>query len=134
MNERTIDHIGIAVDSLDAAIPVWEKIVGAPATDRETVDAMGVEVAFLGTGTARIELIAPVRGDSPVARFLDRRGPGLHHVCFRVPDIRTALAAFIADGYEPIDAAPRPGAHGAIVAFLHPRSTTGALVELIESD
>jgi methylmalonyl-CoA epimerase len=134
MTERIVDHIGIAVHSLDDAIPVWERIVGGSASNRETVDAMGVEVAFLGGGLARIELVAPLRPDSPVARFLERRGPGLHHVCFRVADIRAALATFIADGYQPIDAEPRPGAHGTTVAFLHPRSTTGALVELTESD
>lgn len=132
MNERTVDHVGIAVASLDEAIPTWESIVGSPAEGRETVGSQGVEVVFLGTGAARIELLAPTRPESPVARFLERRGPGLHHVCYRVPDIREALASFAAAGFELIDRESRPGAHGHRVAFLHPRSAGGVLVELVE--
>lgn len=134
MNERTVDHVGIAVQSLDEAIPIWETIVGAGAAGREEVGSQGVEVVFVGAGGARIELLAPTTPDSPVARFLERRGPGLHHVCYRVPDIRAALAGFEADGFQLIDREPRAGAHGHRVAFLHPNSAGGVLVELLEGD
>jgi methylmalonyl-CoA/ethylmalonyl-CoA epimerase len=132
MNERTVDHVGIAVASLDEALPVWEALVGAPGTGREVVEAQGVEVVFVGAGAARIELLAPTRADSPVAKFLERRGSGLHHVCYRVPDIRAALAELSAAGFDLVDREPRAGAHGHQVAFLHPRSTTGVLVELLQ--
>lgn len=132
MSERALDHVGVAVHSLDDALPTWESLVGAGATGRERVESQGVEVVFVGTGAGRIELLAPTRPDSPVARFLERRGPGMHHLCYRVPDIRAALAAFREAGYELIDAEPRPGAHGRRVAFLHPRSTGGVLIELVE--
>lgn len=133
MNERTIDHIGLAVASLDEALPVWESLVGTPGTGREFVESQGVEVVFVGRGPGRIELLAPTRPDSPVARFLERRGPGLHHVCYQVPDIAAALAALEGEGFQLIDRTARPGAHGHRVAFLHPKSTTGALVELVEA-
>ena len=120
--------------SLDEAIPVWESIVGAPAEGRETVGSQDVEVVFLGMGAARVELLAPTSPSSPVARFLERRGPGLHHVCYRVPDIGKALATFAESGFELIDREPRSGAHGHRVAFLHPRSAGGVLVELVEGD
>lgn len=132
MSERTVDHVGIAVPSLDEAIPIWEAIVGAPATGRETVGGQGVEVVFLGAGAGRVELLAPTGPDSPVARFIDRRGSGLHHICYRVPDIRAALSAFADEGFELIDREPRSGAHGHRVAFMHPRSAVGVLVELVE--
>lgn len=132
MSERALDHVGVAVHSLDDALPTWESLVGAGATGRERVESQGVEVVFVGTGAGRIELLAPTRPDSPVARFLERRGPGMHHLCYRVPDIRAALAGFREAGYELIDAEPRPGAHGRRVAFLHPRSTGGVLIELVE--
>lgn len=132
MNERTLDHVGIAVPVLDDAIPHWEYVVGAPSSAREVVDSQGVEVVFVGTGPGRVELIAPARPDSAVARFLERRGTGMHHLCYRVDDLPAALAEYRARGYELIDAAPRPGAHGHRVAFLHPRSTQGVLIELME--
>jgi methylmalonyl-CoA/ethylmalonyl-CoA epimerase len=133
MNERILDHVGIAVESLDDAIAIWETLVGTPATGRERVEDQGVEVAFLGSGAGRIELLAPTRPESPVARFLERRGPGLHHVCYRVPDLRGALAEHEATGFQLIDREPRAGAHGHQVAFLHPRGANGVLFELLES-
>ena len=133
MTERTVDHVGVAVPELDAALPLWERIVGAPAYGRERVESQGVEVAFVGEGAGRIELLAPLHAESPVAKFLARRGAGMHHLCYRVPDIAAALEAFIAEGYEAIDRQPRAGAHGHQVAFLHPKSTTGVLVELLEA-
>ena len=132
MGERTLDHVGIAVASLDEALPIWESIVGAKGTGREAVDSQGVEVVFLGSGPGRVELLAPTRADSPVARHLERRGPGMHHLCYRVENVAIALAAFEAEGYRLIDREPRPGAHGHRVAFLHPATSTGVLLELLE--
>ena len=133
MTERILDHVGIAVHSLDEALATVAPLAGAPGTGRERVDSQGVEVMFVGSGPGRIELLAPTRPDSPVGRFLERRGPGMHHLCYRVPDVARALAEHQAAGYELIDAAPRPGAHGHRVAFLHPRSTGGVLIELLEA-
>lgn len=133
MTERVLDHVGIAVPSLDEQLPLFESIVGAPGTGREAVESQGVEVVFVGSGPGRLELLAPTRDDSPVAKFLARRGPGMHHVCYRVPDLAAALEEFLREGYELIDREPRSGAHGHHVAFLHPRSTGGVLVELLEA-
>lgn len=132
MNERTVDHVGIAVPSLDEALPIWEELAGAPGTGREAVGSQGVEVVFVGTGAGRVELLAPTDPASPVARFLERRGPGLHHICYRVPHLPAALAELERDGYQLIDREPRAGAHGHRVAFLHPRTSGGVLVELVE--
>jgi methylmalonyl-CoA epimerase len=132
MHERTLDHVGIAVPSLDAAIPLWTALLKATADGREVVGDQQVEVVFVGSGPGRIELLAPTGPDSSVARFLDRRGPGLHHLCYRVPDIRRALEAHISAGHRAIDAVPRRGAHDHLVAFLHPQSSGGVLVELLE--
>jgi methylmalonyl-CoA/ethylmalonyl-CoA epimerase len=132
MQERTVDHVGIAVPSLDEALPIWEVLTGAKGSGREVVDSQGVEVVFVGSGPGRVELLSPTRPDSAVARFLERRGPGMHHVCYRVPDIRAALAEHQAQGFQLIDQEPRAGAHGHRVAFLHPRSAHGVLVELVE--
>jgi methylmalonyl-CoA/ethylmalonyl-CoA epimerase len=132
MHERDLDHVGIAVPSLDEALPVWEALVGAAGSGRERVDAQGAEVVFVGSGAGRVELLAPTHPDSPVARFLERRGSGMHHLCYRVPDIAAALREYRDAGYQLIDQEPRSGAHGHRVAFLHPRSSTGVLVELVE--
>ena len=132
MSERVLDHVGVAVHSLDDALPTFEPLAGAAGSGRERVESQGVEVIFVGAGAGRIELLAPTRPDSPVARFLERRGPGLHHLCYRVPDIARALEEHNAAGYELIDVTARPGAHGHRVAFLHPRSTGGVLIELVE--
>ena len=133
MTERTLDHVGIAVASLDESLPPWESLAGASGSGRERVESQGVEVIFLGSGAGRVELLAPTRPDSPIARFLERHGPGMHHLCYRVPDLRAALALHEAEGFRLIDREPRAGAHGHLVAFLHPRSTGGTLIELLES-
>lgn len=129
----TLDHVGVAVPSLEEALPRWQTLLQAAPDGRERVEAQGVEVVFVGTGPGRIELLAPLDATSPVARFLERRGPGVHHLAYRVPDVAAALASLVAQGYEAIDAAPRPGAHGRRVAFLHPRALGGVLVELVEA-
>ena len=134
IRERVLDHIGIAVHSLDQAIPVWESLAAASPSPRDVVDTQGVEVVLLGSGPGRVELLAPTRPDSPIARFLERRGPGMHHLCYRVPRLESALSEFAARGYDLIDSAPRPGAFGHLVAFLHPRTAGGVLVELVEGD
>lgn len=130
--ERTLDHVAIAVPSIATALPLYETLIGVAGSAPERIEAQGVTVVFLGTGAGRIELLEPTGSDSPVARFLERRGPGLHHIAYRVPDLVAALAACAADGLQAIDASPRPGAHGRRVAFLHPRSAAGVLIELVE--
>lgn len=132
-DDRNIDHVGIAVNSLDEAVPRWRAILGRAPGGRELVEDEGVRVAFFGEGPGRIELLEPVEGDSPVARHLERRGPGIHHVCFRVEDLEKALDRARRAGAEPIPPDLREGAEGRRVAFLHPRSAGGVLVELSES-
>ncbi|HSJ14911.1 MAG TPA: methylmalonyl-CoA epimerase [Longimicrobiales bacterium] len=131
--ELPLDHVAIAVPSLAAAQPVFERITGSGGTPPERVETQGVTVVFVGRGPGRLELLEPTRPDSPIGRFLEKRGAGLHHLAYRVPDIEAALAGFVADGYEPIDRVPRTGAGGHRVAFLHPRGTGGVLIELVES-
>lgn len=130
--ERPLDHVGIAVASLDEAIPVWEALLQARSSGREVVESQSVEVVFIGSGPGRLELIAPLRPNSPVAQFLERRGPGMHHLAYQVPDLPSSLRALRAEGYALIDESPRTGAHGRRIAFLHPGGLNGVLVELIE--
>jgi methylmalonyl-CoA/ethylmalonyl-CoA epimerase len=128
MTSLPFDHVAIAVPSLEEAITLYHSLSGHPATPVETLESQGVRVAFVGP----VELLEPLRADTPVGRFISRHGPGLHHIAYRTPDIERELARLVADGYEAIDAAPRTGARGHRVAFLHPRSTGGALIELVE--
>lgn len=128
-----IDHVGIAVNSIDAAVPGWAALLGGPPAGEERVDSEGVRVAFFGSGPGRIELLEPLDDDSPIARHLARRGPGVHHVCLEVPDLEAALGRAEAEGWSPIRPAVRPGAEGARVSFLHPRTTGGVLLELREA-
>ena len=130
--ERALDHVGIAVASLDEALPTFESITGGKGYGRERVESQGVEVVFVGTGAGKLELLAPTRDDSAVAKFLARRGSGMHHLCYRVHSVAEALGEFREMGYQLIDEAPRPGAAGHMVAFLHPKSTGGVLIELVE--
>jgi methylmalonyl-CoA epimerase len=131
-SELLLDHVGIAVISLDEAIPLWESLLSTRASDRETVDSQGVEVVFIGAASGRLELIAPLRPNSPVAQFLERRGPGVHHLGYQVPDLTAALEKLRGEGYALVDESPRTGAHGRRIAFLHPRALNGVLVELVE--
>lgn len=128
-----IDHIGIAVNSLAEAIPLFEAILGEPPAGTETVERELVRVAFFGRGSGRVELLEPTGPSSPVARFLDRRGPGLHHVCLSVTDLDEALARATEAGVELIEPGVRTGAGGRRVAFLHPRTAGGVLCELSEA-
>ncbi|MGH7506905.1 MAG: methylmalonyl-CoA epimerase [Longimicrobiales bacterium] len=127
-----LDHVGIAVVSLATAVPLYELVTGGRGSPAEHVAAQGVSVVFVGSGAGRLELIEPTDAASPVARYLERRGPGLHHLAYRVADVDAALRRLEADGVELIDREARPGAHGQRVAFLHPRSTGGVLIELVE--
>lgn len=127
-----LDHVGIAVTSIADALPRFELILGVTGSAREIVDSQRVAVVFIGAGPARLELIEPTAPDSAIARFLERRGPGLHHVAYRVPDIDAVLARLAEAGVRLIDREARPGAHGRRVAFLHPSATAGVLVELVE--
>jgi methylmalonyl-CoA/ethylmalonyl-CoA epimerase len=132
MQGHPLDHVGIAVHSLDGSLSLFESITGHKGYGREAVPAQGVEVIFLGEGPGRLELVAPTRDDSALARHLRARGPGLHHLCYRVPDVAAELERHRAEGRRPVDEAPRPGAHGHLVAFLHPRSTGDVLIELLQ--
>jgi len=127
-----LDHVGVAVDSLDAAIADLDTVLGATASPAEEVESQHVRVRFLGEGPGRLELLEATSADSPIARHLVRRGPGLHHLAFRVPDLEDALRRLDSAGVRLIDREPRPGAGGHLVAFLHPRSTAGVLIELIQ--
>ena len=127
-----LDHVALAVSDLDEALERFRRLYGATPVSREVVEADGVEEAMLLVGGSRVQLLAPQRPDSPVARFLERRGEGLHHIAFAVPDLDAALAHLAAEGAELIDRAPRCGGGGARIAFVHPRTFGGTLTELVE--
>ena len=134
MTDRaSVDHVGIAVASLEEAIPRWRALLGREPSDREEVPSEGVRVAFFGRGRGRVELLEPTDDDTPVRRFLARRGPGVHHVCLAVDDVEAAVRLAREQGLELLDPGVRTGAGGHRVAFFHPRSTGGVLVELSES-
>lgn len=127
-----IDHVGIAVNSIEGAIPLWRALLGIEPTGREEVPSEGVRVAFFGEGGGRVELLEATDEDSAVGRFLRRRGPGVHHVCLAVEDVAAAVLRAEAEGMELLEPGIREGAGGRRVAFFHPRSTGGVLVELSE--
>jgi methylmalonyl-CoA/ethylmalonyl-CoA epimerase len=127
-----IDHVAIAVSDLEAAIAYYRDTFGAEVTHREVVETDGVEEALLQVADSYIQLLTPTRDDSPVARYLERRGEGLHHVGYRVDDCAAALAAVKAQGGRVIDEAPRPGSRGTTVAFVHPKAAFGTLIELVQ--
>jgi methylmalonyl-CoA epimerase len=129
-SDFSLDHIGVAVESLAQGRGFYEVMGLGPMTS-ERVDSEKVIVGFfeLANG-ARIELLEPTSADSPVRKFLDKRGPGIHHICFKVADIRATLQRLKAKGVRLINEEPRPGAHGCLVAFIHPKSAGGILVEL----
>jgi methylmalonyl-CoA epimerase len=127
-----IDHIGIAVKSLAEAVPTWEALLGINASGTEEVPSERVRVAFFGDGPGRVELLEATGPDSPIARHIERRGPGIHHVCLRVTDLDEALETAGDAGLAPIPPGIREGAGGHRVAFLHPRGTGGVLLELTE--
>ena len=123
-----VDHVGIAVHSLSESAPVFERLFGESSSPVQSLPAQGVDVCFVGA----LELLEPHGPDTHVARFLERSGPGLHHVAFRVPDVRVELDRLAAAGVRLVDEEPRPGAHGHLVAFLHPKDTGRVLIELVQ--
>jgi len=129
-----IDHIGVAVEDLDEAIALYETRLGMPVQHRETVEDQGIEAVLVGIGReSHVELLRPLAPDTAVGRFLDRTGPGLHHVAYGTDDIEAALEAVRAAGLRLIDERPRIGIRSSRVAFVHPKSTGGVLTELVEA-
>ena len=127
-----IDHSAIAVKDLEAAIAYYQNAFGATVDHREVVESDGVEEALLKVAESYIQLLTPTRPDSPVAKAIEKRGEGLHHIGYRVNNCAEALAAMIAAGATPLDKAPRPGSRGTTVAFIHPKGSFGTLIELVQ--
>ena len=127
-----LDHVGIAVADLAAARALYEGVLGLAVTHEEVIEDQGVHELLLRAGQAYVQLVAPLTPDSPVGRFLAKRGEGVHHVGYAVPDVAAALAALRDQGFEVIEPAPRIGSGGTTIAFLHPKSMQGVLVELVE--
>jgi methylmalonyl-CoA/ethylmalonyl-CoA epimerase len=131
MAAKCIHHLGVAVDDLDEAISTYARFLGAELEGRETQEEQGVEAASLRVGPNHVELLAALGDDTPVGRFLSRRGPGMHHVAYEVDDLTGELARLEGEGAELIDASPRQGLFGMQVAFVHPESANGVLSELV---
>ncbi len=127
-----IDHIAIAVRDLEAAVEYYQKAFGATIDHREVVESDGVEEVLMKVAESYIQLLTPTNPDSPVAKAIEKRGEGLHHIGYRVNDCAEALASMIAAGATPIDKAPRPGSRGTTVAFIHPKGSFGTLIELVQ--
>ena len=127
-----IDHIAIAVDDLESAIAYYRDTFGCEVDHREVVESDGVEEALLKVADSYVQLLTPVRDDSPVAKYLEKKGEGLHHVGYRVDDCAAALERVKAEGHRVIDEAPRPGSRGTTVAFVHPKTAFGTLIELVQ--
>jgi len=127
-----IDHVAIAVSDLEAASDYYQRAFGATVDHREIVERDGVEEALLKVAESYVQLLTPTRPDSPVAKSIEKRGEGLHHIGYRVADCKSALAAMIAAGATPIDKEPRPGSRGTTVAFIHPKGSFGTLIELVQ--
>ena len=128
-----IDHIGVAVDDLEEAVSLYSERLGMPVQHRETVEEQGVEAVLLGVGESHVELLRPLGPDTAVGKFLERSGPGLHHVAYGTDDIESALEQLRAAGLALIDEQPRTGIRGSRVAFLHPKATGGVLTEIVQA-
>jgi methylmalonyl-CoA/ethylmalonyl-CoA epimerase len=127
-----VDHIAIAVADLDQAVAIWRDQLGLREGAREIVEDQGVEIQMMYAGETRVELVCPISADSPVQRWLDKRGPGLHHLALAVADCQAAIEATVSAGGQMVDAEARHGAHQTKIAFVHPKSTGGVLTELVE--
>lgn len=127
-----IDHTGVAVDDLDAAIKLYRDVLGMPLVHREVVEEQGVEAVLLDVGDGHVELLSPLGDDTPVGKFLAKKGPGLHHVAYAVSDIEATLADLSEAGVQLIDETPRIGIRQSKVAFVHPRSTGAVLTEIVQ--
>jgi methylmalonyl-CoA/ethylmalonyl-CoA epimerase len=128
----TIDHVGVAVEDIDAALALYRDALGMALVHRETVTDQGVDAALLDVGDGHVELLQPLGSETPVGKYLARRGPGLHHVAYRVADIDAALSALAEAGLRLIDERPRVGIRNSRVAFIHPASTGGVLTEIVQ--
>jgi methylmalonyl-CoA/ethylmalonyl-CoA epimerase len=129
-----IDHIGIATERIDEALGLWRDVLGLELASTEDVAEQGVRVAMLSIGESHVELLEPLGPETPVGKFLRKRGPGIHHVAIRVPDIRASLVHLKEQGIRLIDENPRLGAGGCLVAFVHPSSANGILLELVQPE
>jgi methylmalonyl-CoA/ethylmalonyl-CoA epimerase len=134
MAALSLHHIGVAVEDLDDAVSLWTSLFGAAAEHRDLVVDQGVEAVSLRTGSGRVELLAPLGPDTPVGRFLAKRGPGMHHVAFEVADVAAELDRLRREGVQLIDEEPRRGLFGLQVAFVHPEATGGVLAELVADE
>lgn len=131
---KKIDHLGIAVEDLQAAVRLFQDVLGLEFAGEETVAEQRVKTAFFPVGESSLELLEPTDPDSPIAKFLAKRGPGIHHIALGVEDVAQAIEELKAKGVRLIDETPRLGAHGAKIAFVHPKSTPGLLIELCQRD
>ena len=131
MEVRSVHHVAFAVTDLDEAVGTYERLFGARVELRGRIEDQGVEAVYLRVGDGRVELVSALAEDTPVGRFLAKRGPSMHHVAYEVADVSSALRSLVAAGADPIDAAPRPGLGGHEVSFVHPDSIHGVLVEVI---
>ena len=129
-----INHIGIAVKSLEESIPLYRDQLAMPFAGIEEVAEQKVRVAMLQVGESKIELLEPTSADSPVAKFIEKNGPGIHHLAYEVENLEAAIVRLMAEGARMIDEKPRAGAHGSRIAFVHPKSSNGVLTELCQSD
>ncbi|MEA2683810.1 MAG: methylmalonyl-CoA/ethylmalonyl-CoA epimerase [Chloroflexota bacterium] len=134
MTYQQIDHVGIAVSDMDAAIARYQQLLGVAPSVRKVMERDGIEAAMLDLGSTHVELVAPTREDSAISRFLEKRGEGMHHVAYRVDDIRAALADARDHGAQLLDPEPRVGVMGHLVAFIHPKATLGVLTELVQAE
>ena len=127
-----VDHVGIAVDDLDAAVERYQRTLGVKPSHRERVEDQGVEEVLFAVGTSFVQLLGALGPDTPVGVFLARRGPGVHHLAYRVDDVTAALARLRDEGITPIDEVPRRGSRNTLIAFVHPKDMEGVLVELVQ--
>lgn len=132
MTIKRIDHIAIAVQDLDQSLGFWEKALGLGVHEIRNVPEQAVDIAFLPVGASEVELVKPMTADSGIAKWMQKRGAGIHHICFEVDDIRATLAELSAQGMELIDKEPRTSADGKLYAFVHPKSAGGVLIELYQ--
>jgi methylmalonyl-CoA epimerase len=132
MNLTDIDHVGIAVEDLDAAVELYRRLLGVESVHRERVEDQGVEEVLFAVGSSYIQLLGALGPDTPVGRALATRGPGVHHIAYRVDDLEAALDHLRSEGARLIDEAPRSGSRDTLIAFVHPRAMGGVLVELVQ--